>query len=164
MKIISGGQTGADLGGLEAGKELGLETGGWAPKGWLTEKGPQRKLLESYGLKEYTEFGYPARTKRNVMDADLTLIFGRMSGAGSKLTEYYCQRFGKPYAVNPLVGHIHKLIEKYNVKILNVAGNRESRNPGIQERVRKLLVEALGEVNFLSAEQNSTVNGGTKAS
>ena len=31
-KIISGGQTGVDRAGLEAGKKLNLETGGTAPK------------------------------------------------------------------------------------------------------------------------------------
>ena len=36
-KIISGGQTGADMGGLLAAKDLGIRTGGWMPKGWLTE-------------------------------------------------------------------------------------------------------------------------------
>ena len=40
-KIISGGQTGADYGALLAAHALGLETGGWAPKGWRTEDGPK---------------------------------------------------------------------------------------------------------------------------
>jgi hypothetical protein len=43
-KIISGGQTGSDQGGLEAGQKLGLETGGWIPKGWLTEIGANPEL------------------------------------------------------------------------------------------------------------------------
>jgi len=146
MKIISGGQTGADQGGLEAGRELGLETSGWAPKGWMTENGPQKELLESFGLRECEKYGYPARTLKNVLEADLTLIFGRILGsAGSRLTEYYCQRYDKHYALNLLVDHVRKLIKKYNIQILNIAGNRESKNPGIQESVRKLLVEALKE-------------------
>lgn len=32
-KIVSGGQTGADRAGLDAALELGLELGGWCPKG-----------------------------------------------------------------------------------------------------------------------------------
>lgn len=39
-KIISGGQTGADQGGLRAGRLLHLETGGTAPHNWMTEQGP----------------------------------------------------------------------------------------------------------------------------
>lgn len=38
-KIISGFQSGSDIGGIKAGKTFGLETGGWMPKGFLTENG-----------------------------------------------------------------------------------------------------------------------------
>ncbi|KKL28978.1 hypothetical protein LCGC14_2369790, partial [marine sediment metagenome] len=76
LKVISGGQTGADQGGLEAGKELGLETGGTAPLGWKTEDGPQPELLKGFGLRECTQPGYPVRTRRNVLTSDGTVIFG----------------------------------------------------------------------------------------
>ena len=42
LKIVSGGQTGADRGGLEAAIHLGLDWGGWAPKGWRAEDGTKR--------------------------------------------------------------------------------------------------------------------------
>jgi hypothetical protein len=32
-RLISGGQTGADQGGLRAARAAGIETGGWAPLG-----------------------------------------------------------------------------------------------------------------------------------
>jgi len=35
-------------------------------------------------------------------------------------------------------------IEANRIEILNVAGNRESKNPGIQEKVKEFLVLALG--------------------
>lgn len=35
FKIVSGGQTGVDRGGLEAASSLGLSYGGWIPKGRL---------------------------------------------------------------------------------------------------------------------------------
>ena len=38
-KVISGGQTGVDTIGLQVAKELGIETGGTAPKGFLRETG-----------------------------------------------------------------------------------------------------------------------------
>ena len=71
-KIISGGQTGGDFGGLLAGKELGLLTGGTAPKGYLTDAGPNLKLKD-YGLEEgeYDPKTYPKRTMKNVDAADL---------------------------------------------------------------------------------------------
>ena len=39
LRIISGGQTGADQGGLRAGAALGLDTGGWIPFGFRTDTG-----------------------------------------------------------------------------------------------------------------------------
>ena len=39
FKIVSGGQTGVDRGGLEAAIALGLPYGGWVPKGLIAEDG-----------------------------------------------------------------------------------------------------------------------------
>jgi len=39
-KIISGGQTGADQGAIDAAIKYSFLYGGWIPKGRLTENGP----------------------------------------------------------------------------------------------------------------------------
>src|SRR6266851_2564588 len=49
MKVISGGQTGADRAGLDAAAALGLPTGGHAPAGIWTESGADPSL-ERLGL------------------------------------------------------------------------------------------------------------------
>lgn len=54
IKIISGGQTGADMGGLEAAREYGFPTGGYAPKGWMTERYVKRSF--------YVHLGWWSRT------------------------------------------------------------------------------------------------------
>ena len=51
-KIISGGQTGADTGGLLAGKRLGIKTGGTAPPRFMTDAGTNYALHLSFGLVE----------------------------------------------------------------------------------------------------------------
>lgn len=142
-KIISGGQTGADQGGLEAGKALGILIGGTAPQGWKTERGPMRELLSNYGLTEASIPGYPFRTKMNVLNSDATVVFGQIGEAGSKLTCDLCVKLGKPWMVNPTTTNLLELIEWHKVRVLNVAGNRESKNPGIQERVKEFLLEVL---------------------
>lgn len=144
-RIVSGGQTGADQGGLEAGRALGLETGGTAPKGWLTEDGPQPELLRSFGLRECTQLGYPARTRRNILTSDATVVFGNVGESGSRLTCDLCRKLGKFWAVNPNTANLLELLEQHDVKVLNVAGNRESKNPGVQERVKGFLIRALEE-------------------
>jgi DNA polymerase III epsilon subunit-like protein len=72
-RVISGGQTGVDQIALLAAKAYGLETGGVAPWGWLTENGPQPDLGKFFGLVEHASTEYPARTAANVQDSDVTL-------------------------------------------------------------------------------------------
>jgi len=72
-RVISGGQIGADQAGLSAAKACGIRTGGSAPLGWLTSRGPQKKLLRRYGLKEHYQKGYKARTWANVKNSDGTI-------------------------------------------------------------------------------------------
>lgn len=56
-RVISGGQTGADRGGLDAAIDLGLPHGGFCPKGRRAEDGviPGRYQLEETESADYTE-------------------------------------------------------------------------------------------------------------
>lgn len=93
VRVISGGQIGADQAALRAARHLGLETGGTAPKGYRTSVGSQRELLASYGLAEGAGTGtasYVARSKKNVDDAHATLAFRTHSSAGTDRTIGYC--------------------------------------------------------------------------
>jgi hypothetical protein len=95
LKVISGGQTGADLAGLWVARHLGLETGGMAPKGWETLAGPKPSLGSIFGLTESTG-GYRQRTVENVKAADKTLVFSRnMRSPGTVLTINSCKKLGR---------------------------------------------------------------------
>ena len=151
-KIISGGQTGADQGGLAAGLALGLPTGGWAPRGWKTERGSQPQLLRDLGLQEYPEWGYPPRTRANIRDSDGTLLIGNPSSRGSRLTARVARQAGKPlYQIvtepgRDLSRHVapfREWILAHQIQVLNVAGTRESVAPGLGEMTRDFLVRAL---------------------
>ena len=152
-RIISGGQTGADQGGLAAAKKLGLPTGGWMPRGFITESGPRPDFAKSYGMREHSEAGYAARTEANVIDADGTLIVGDISSAGSYDTRDFCVKHKKPYYVlrwhsgepAPLasVSDFRHWLAAHHIRVLNVAGNRESGQGGIYETVREFLLKAL---------------------
>ena len=144
-KIISGGQTGADQGGLEAGRLLGLETGGTAPYNWMTEDGPRQELLESYELVAgpYDLKTYPLRTVLNVESSDGTVWFGNPYSPGGRLTMNTATKEQKPYLINPDPEGLSDWIEQNAIGVLNVAGNRESKNPGISARTIAVIQGAL---------------------
>ena len=141
-KVISGGQTGADQGGLEAARRAGIPTGGFAPEGFLTEDGPQPELGTRYGLTEGPG-GYDDRTIRNVRAADATVLFARKPGSdGTRLTLETLARLGKPHIVNPTPAELRAFLVEHRVRILNVAGNRESLAPGLAAEVEHGLFTA----------------------
>lgn len=124
-KVISGGQTGADRMGLECAKALGLETGGSVPKGCRTDVGPAPELISEFNCVEHESPYYPPRTEVNVINSDVTLLFGNMLSPGCTLTIKLCLKHNKPFAANPkdLLPYA-KLYE-----VFNIAGNRQSTNP-----------------------------------
>lgn len=150
-RIISGGQTGGDRGGLLAGVALGIETGGHCPRDWRTEDGCDISLKD-FGLHMTTASGYPTRTRLNIENSHATVGFGDQNSPGMLLTYKYCREHGKPYlSVESIKSFPHEdepyfidWLERNNVTILNVAGNRESTNPGIEQHVATFLIEALG--------------------
>jgi hypothetical protein len=115
-----------------------------APKGWLTEAGPYPELGSRWGLEESTS-GYAARTRHNVVHSDATVVFGDVTSSGSRLTLRTCTSAGKPCIVNPTPQALQEFVKRHAVVVLNVAGNRESVNPGIAMRVQQVIVEAFNE-------------------
>ena len=131
-KIISGGQVGADLGALHAAKELQCPTGGWAPRGWRTQNGPFPVLAE-FGLVEHFRPEYRFRTELNIADSGGTLIVAaNLSSPGTALTISCCNKLSKPmYVIRPSevsaqsVTRVCEWIKADNIRVLNVAGNRD---------------------------------------
>lgn len=150
LKIISGGQTGADRSGLDVAIALGLDYGGALPKGRLTEDGP---LDLRYGrMEELKSDKYSVRTKKNVVDSDATVVFtlGK-AGRGSLLTLKLAKQSNKPVfhidldkyndAESALM--LKKWLEEIHPAILNIAGSRESTSKGIYQRVYNILKDIL---------------------
>lgn len=154
-KIISGGQTGADRAALDFAMEYGFEHGGWAPGGRKAEDGTIPLL---YNLHELTGGDYADRTAKNVLDADGTLIVshGELTG-GSLLTWVVAEKNKKPVLhadMKKLLAFdaaidIHEWIEAYDIKVLNVAGPRESKDPDIYRATRDLL-ETVFHINIIA--------------
>ena len=145
FKIISGGQTGADIAALDWAILQGIFHGGWCPKGRKTEDGV---LPEQYKLVETPSASYLQRTEWNVRDADATLIFtlGDKLEGGSKRTAEYAERIAKPWLhMRPGVHtkYVARFLHQHQVKVLNVAGSRGSVAPSIGLFVWDILAQAL---------------------
>src|SRR5688572_1715521 len=95
-RVVSGGQSGADQAALRAARAANIPTGGWAPKGWLTEDG-LAPWPADHGLAECPEPGYSARTAANAHDSDGTLWFGDWHSPGGVATLDACRKLGKPF-------------------------------------------------------------------
>ncbi len=142
-KIISGGQTGVDRAALDAALELGIECGGYCPKGRKSEDGI---IPEKYPLTETATDQYPERTELNVKEGDGTLvIIHKEADKGTSLTISLCRRYRKPCIVIDLSKeNIEKAVLNWltenNIAVLNVAGNRESFSPGINKKTFNFLM------------------------
>jgi hypothetical protein len=144
IKIISGGQSGVDRGALEAAFCLKIPYGGWCPRGRMAEDGP---IPEKFDLQETNSTDYAVRTEKNVLDGDATLIFCRESLSGGTLLTYrLANQHQKPCKVVDLTDSFDARdvlywLEEHQVETLNVAGPRESQNPGIQAQTQMCLEE-----------------------
>ena len=142
VRIVSGGQTGVDRAALDVARRRGIACGGWCPRGRRAEDGV---ISSRYPLIETPDTDYAQRTGWNVRDSDATLILneGRLEG-GTRLTREIACRRGRPCLVvdldDPaplprLAGWLHGA----GIKVVNVAGPRESGRPGIQDRAAAFL-------------------------
>lgn len=153
--VISGGQTGADQGGLLAGWRANVKTGGQAPALYKTQDG-YNPMLEVLGLTHGGD--YAARTKVNIGTADATVIVAYdMKSPGTVLTRNLVRQAGKPLleldifdlielarvgpangtepALQQIIKHgraLYDFVTKHQIQVLNVAGNREMKGDGSQ--------------------------------
>jgi len=142
LKIISGGQTGADRAALDVALTLSLPIGGGCPKGRRAEDG---MIPDRYPLTETPEADYDTRTRRNVEDSDGTLILnlGTLDG-GTALTVKLARQMGKPCLMVALEDGIEptafqEWLDAHPIAVLNVAGPRASKRPGVYAAACRLL-------------------------
>ena len=149
-KIVSGGQTGVDRAALDVALERAIPCGGWCPEGRLAEDGP---IPCRYPLAETGTGGYEERTRLNVRDSDATLILsqGPLPGKtadGTALTLEWAETLAMPCLVVDLsqpadIEGIAEWLGVSAVRVLNVAGPRESTSPGIYAKASEFLSAVL---------------------
>ncbi|UCE90648.1 MAG: putative molybdenum carrier protein [Pseudomonadota bacterium] len=135
IEIVSGGQSGADRGALDAALEAGVPCGGWCPAGRRAEDG---RISARYPLRELDSGHYIDRTLRNVRDSDATFIvsFGPPEGGTARTLEC-CVSEGRPHLLvdahqvdaTRAVQLLLAFVAEHHVRRLNVAGPRASLEP-----------------------------------
>ena len=113
----------------------------------MAEDGP---IDPRYPLQETSSSAYPVRTEKNVKDLDGTLVLTEEPpSGGTARTIDLAKRHKKPYLVIDLgqEGHpdrVAKWVQANRIHILNAAGPRQSRRPGILGRAIAFLRVAIG--------------------
>jgi len=146
VRILTGGQTGVDQAAWRAARAAGFPTGGWMPRGFRTEDGPRPDLAALHGAAEHSSDEWAARTIANVAEADATLILlGAQPGPGTELTITAAREARVPLLVVRIedstadAAVVAGWIRAHEVRTLNVAGDRESVEPGIGVRAEVFL-------------------------
>ena len=162
MKIISGGQSGVDRAALDAAVALGIDYGGWCPKGgWAVDRPAPPGVLAAYPKLKETPLPDPAqRTEWNVRDADACLIIvdgqGLSVSKGTALAHGLAAQYRKPELVVDIdaPNAIERTIDWLRAcrrdlgagLSLAIGGPRESEASGVYGRalvfIRALLMEA----------------------
>jgi hypothetical protein len=162
LTIISGGQTGADRAALDAAIERGVPCGGWCPDGRLAEDGA---VPERYPVVALPGGSYDDRTRRNVADADATVIvcFGPPAG-GTETTRLACLELRRPMLVidaAAVAAHrageqIAAFVAERRAATLNIAGPRASEQPSIAGYVQTAVAAALDRIASTSRPSAAT--------
>jgi hypothetical protein len=137
LKVISGGQTGVDRGGLDAAMELGVLCGGWCPAGRLAEDGT---IPKHYPIVEMANAGYAERTAQNVADSDGTLIIsnGELLG-GTRETVDRCIEMRKPHFIIDCASmSVEETIEAATEFVKSLSFRADARDPSVVPAVSEL--------------------------
>jgi len=149
-RIVSGGQTGADIAALELAVEKNFPHGGWCPRGRRSLAGP---IPDCFLLTETPSADYLQRTEWNARDADGTVVLtlDEFLTGGSRKTLEFALLHRKPglhlsrakMDTSSAAKALLTFIDEHGIEILNVAGPREAKEPGIHDWTREVLKAAL---------------------
>jgi len=114
--------------------EAGLPIGGYCPKGRKSEDGT---IPDIYPLVELESDHYSSRTEKNVVESDGTLIINKaFLSQGTQKTYEFTVRHLVPCLIIQLDAEevieprqVVRWIQGQQIRILNVAGPRESKCP-----------------------------------
>jgi len=141
VKIVSGGETGAERAALDAAIRWGVPYGGWVRKGRKTEDGT---LPVSYDLKEMPTTSAFQWRKQNILYAYGTVIFTHGEPEGETASTAEMVRLNSRPLLNVDLSlidaseagrMIRAWVREHKIKILNVTGTTAGKDPEIYRKV-----------------------------
>lgn len=158
--VISGGQTGADRAGLEAPRDAGIETGGFAPQGFLTSNGTDATLESEFGLVAVQQTSSSLSVGQQQAAAQIIRLVivnqtkkwqsAPRSASSSSLTAYrQCLVISNLDDVEGAVKMSLDFVSIHNPRVLNVCAHRNDETAGrfgFTSTVRTILTAAFKEI------------------
>jgi hypothetical protein len=141
-KVITGGQAGSEQEAWAAARRAGVATGGYMPRGFATEDGPNPRLGALYGAIEFP-LDDATRSRANLRRADALLWLGDPLTDDGRAAIEACRALGKPFltaepGLTPVSDVVSWLIV-FEVKNLVVAASPASRAPDLGPRVGRFM-------------------------
>jgi len=160
-KIISSGQTEAELAALDAAIKLEVPHGGWIPKRKLTETGA---LPAKYRLQEMPTHTYSECIEQNVIDSKGTLILscgkptGNLDFAREMTLKHRHQLLGIDLDLTNFIeaaSLVHDWIQLRRIDALYVTGSGAAVNPDVGNHTTFIVESAilLGLMNAAPGSQ-----------
>ncbi|HUW60020.1 MAG TPA: putative molybdenum carrier protein [Candidatus Bathyarchaeia archaeon] len=163
--VLAGGQTGVDQAAHRAAMANGLLCAGWCPPGRECETGlicPEFPLTPTPEDRSHLAADVPRsqRTEWNVRDSDGTLILDDSGIATDAGTGFACRVagiLGRPLlVVDPRdqknIEVVKAWLDRYEVRVLNIAGPSENTSPGISKAAFAFLSALFGTTLFNGQE------------
>lgn len=149
LSFVSGGQTGVDRATLDVAMKWRLPYYGWCPAGRWAEDG---RIPDQYILRVTPQADPAQRTVWNVRDSDALLVLGELRRSdGTLLAQRTAEELGRPVHHAMPEEHVETTCEWLKAFggrcTLNVAGPRESEQPGIY-KTAFVFLEALVKCYF----------------
>ena len=132
MKIMSGGQTGADRAALDVALKHAIECGGWCPAGRHDEFG---RIPDRYPLTELPNGGFAERTLAKVRDSQgCVMFYNQHLQGGTKYAIDCCRELRRPHLLidasqsgpEAAAALITNFVRTQKIDILGVGGPRQS--------------------------------------
>ena len=160
-KIISGGQSGADLIAIDWAIKNGIECEINVEKNYVPLNNgiiPKNVPINVVSDKRGFSGGWIERRRYNIVESDFTLIFVRndiYETRGSLGTMIDCKKLYRPFSYITLstvdsidVGIVINLLKEHDVRILNIAGERTLNCIEREKMIKFLNMVILGaEIN-----------------